>query len=184
MQALAVLGIMVVHKCDSEIRPFFHQRVVEDLAHAEIAAGRRGSEEIVMKCYVEQRHFIIDRIEIVEQPSNLTAPILTHSREIRSRRLADLGKQFLVEKKLDMLDRIQPQTVNAGGPDIPVEPSAGLSDHLGIVHVHVHAHQIVKIAFFGIGIRIPLFACKPVDQILFFGVFIPVCPRKNAYDSM
>ena len=53
-----------------------------------------------------------------------------------------------------------------------------VSDHLGIVHVHVHAHQIVKIAFFGIGIFIPLFACKPVDQILLLGVFIPVCPGK------
>ena len=65
-----------------------------------------------------------------------------------------------------MLDRIQAQAVDPGLRDIPQKPFPDFLAHLRIVHVHIHAHQVIEIAVFGIRILLPLLAGKSVDQAL------------------
>ena len=77
-----------------------------------------------------------------------------------------------------MFDRVEAESVNPGLFDVPEEPFADFFADDRIAHVYVHAHQVVEVSLFGIGVIFPVFSGKAVDHALFLGEVIVVCSGK------
>ena len=90
-----------------------------------------------------------------------------------------------------MLHRIQAESVNTGGPDVPAQPALCFTYDDRVGYIHIQSHQIVIITVFGVGLFRPLFPGKAVDLLIGFGLFIPVgtckagmIPGKSAVFSL
>ncbi len=169
---------MIVDEGDRLFRPLLHQRIVKDRLHAVVVIAARSMIEIIVQGNVEQRHLVIDHVEIVFQAVQFTAPVLSDSRERFPGISAQPCKQLLIELKADVLYGIQPQAVHAGHTHIPEEPFRSFPDDFRIVHVHVHAHQVVKIAELRINVRLPVLAREAEDHIRCLRILIPVRARE------
>ena len=78
-----------------------------------------------------------------------------------------------------MLHGIQPKSVNAGLSQIPPQPLLGLLHDDGVVHIHVHAHQVVKVALFRVGLLGPLLSGEAEDPVqIILRALGPVRPRE------
>ena len=59
--------------------------------------------------------------------------------------------------------------------DVPLQPLLGLAYDHGVVHVHVHAHQVVEVALLRVHVRVPLLPSEAVYAVPGLAVFVPVC---------
>ena len=64
----------------------------------------------------------------------------------------------------DMLHRIQPEAIHAGGFQIPSSPPVQLLDNPRGVHIQIGPHKVVVIAVFTVYLAVPVLALKLIDR--------------------
>ena len=89
-------------------------------------------EEIVMQGYVKQGHLIVHRIEIEQQPSQISAPVFSDRGKTRIAFRTQTLQQLTVKGKADMFDRVKSQPVDSGFFEIPPQPLLCLAPDGGV----------------------------------------------------
>ena len=174
LETLPVLRIMVVHEGDGIARPRRYQRVLQQVADVIGSAALGRIEEMIVQRHVEEGHGVVHAVQVVQEPPQISAPVFADGRDLPAGLTADLLQQIPVEREINMLDRVQTERVHVRGAQVPGEPFLCFFFDLRVAHVHIHAHEIVEVPLFGIGLRAPLSAGEPVDVALLLCQLIPV----------
>ena len=148
LQRGARLGVVVVHERDGEQRVFRDQACRRRwcAGRSRCPSARRAKN---WKCSGTSNSRMVPStlLEVGRELADVGRPVLADGKQLAAPEVgAQVVEPVLEERGGDVLERVEPEAIDAGRVDEPAAKLEQLVAHLLVVDVDVAAHQVVEVA--------------------------------------